>query len=318
MFPEARFIDTNGIRLAVYEQGSGVPVILLHGFPELAYSWRHQFPALADAGYHAIAPDLRGYGASSTPKGVGEYSLAHGMKDVEGLLDALGLPAATFIGHDWGALLLWQMALLAPSRIERMVVLNVPLAPRPPVDPIDIMRRRFTDRFYIVDFQDSDAADRMFDADPRRTIDRLMRKDQLRRADFDRLPSEKKILSLRDIVAGEQASGNPLLDAAELDYYAAAFSRSGFSGPVNWYRNWTRNWKALAAADYDIRTPVLFIGAMDDVLIPPEMIENMRPMVRNLELWMLEPCGHWTQQERPADVNRLIVDWLDRTPRHAG
>ncbi len=313
MFPEPRHVAANGIRLAVYEAGSGPPVVLLHGFPELAYSWRFQLPALADAGYHAIAPDMRGYGRSAVPDNRGEYALADAMADVHGLLDALELQSATFVGHDWGALVLWYMALLAPERADRLVVLNIPLSARTPVDPIEIMRRRFSDRFYVVDFQDSHEADRLFDSDPARAIDRLMRKNQVPRALFEQLPPERQLVSLIDIVSAEKATGDPLLDREELAYYAAAFSRTGFTGPINWYRNWTRNWEAMANAEYDIKVPVLFIGAVDDVLIPLEMIAKMRPMIRELETHMLEPCGHWTQQERPADVNRLLLDWLARS-----
>ncbi len=312
MFPDPYFVATNGIQLAVYEVGSGPPVVLLHGFPELAYSWRFQLPALANAGYRAIAPDLRGYGGSAVPGAPDDYALANIVADVHGLLDALQLPSATFVGHDWGALILWYMALLAPERADGLVVLNIPLTSRTPVDPIGIMRRRFTDRFYIVDFQDSQEADRLFDADPARVIDRLMRKNQVPRALFEQLPPEKKLVSLLDIVSGEHATGDPLLDSDELAVYAAAFARTGFTGPINWYRNWTRNWEALAEGNYDIDLPVLFIGAMDDVLIPLQMIEDMRPMIRDLDVHMLEPCGHWTQQERPHDVNRLILDWLAR------
>ena len=312
MFPKPQLVDTNGIRLAVYEAGAGPPVVFLHGFPELAFSWRFQLPALAVAGYRAIAPDLRGYGLSSVPAEVGDYALHQGIADLGGLLDTLKLPSATFVGHDWGALLLWQMALLAPERIDRLVALNIPLMPRAPVDPVFLMRQRFGERFYVVNFQDSDEADRLFDADPARVVDHLMRKNQLSRAQFEQLPPQKKIVSLIDIVA-EEPSGDPVLDKDELAWYAAAFGRTGFTGPINWYRNWTRNWEALADGNYHIDLPVLFIGAMDDVLIPLEMIENMRPMIRNLEVHMLEPCGHWTQQERPDDVNRLLIDWLARS-----
>ena len=135
MFPEPHFIDSNGIRMAVYEQGDGPAVILLHGFPELAFSWRHQLPALAAAGYRAIAPDQRGYGKTSVPSLVSDYRIETLIADIHGLLDALELDSAIFVGHDWGALLLWQMAQLAPQRMDALIQLNIPLIPRPPVDP---------------------------------------------------------------------------------------------------------------------------------------------------------------------------------------
>ena len=147
--------------MAVYEQGAGAPVVLLHGFPELAFSWRHQLPALADAGFRAIAPDMRGYGRTSVPPKSADYRLCELIEDVHGLLDALDLESATFIGHDWGALVLWQMAMLAPARIDKLVILNIPHIPRIPVDPIGVMRERFGNDFYIVNFQESDEAERV-------------------------------------------------------------------------------------------------------------------------------------------------------------
>jgi pimeloyl-ACP methyl ester carboxylesterase len=311
-FPEPAFIETNGIRMAMYEQGDGPPVILLHGFPELAFSWRRQFPALAAAGFRAIAPDQRGYGRTDVPAEVRDYRIEELIADVHGLLDALELDTATFVGHDWGSLLLWQMAMRAPERIERMVILNIPHYPRLPVDPIQVMRERFGDDFYIVNFQDSDEADRTFADDPVHFFDMMMRRGQISREQFDQLPQEVKALSLLKLLARSHGSGEPLLTDAERDYFAAAFANSGFTGPINWYRNWTLNWETQEGYDQRIGIPTLFIGAVDDVIIAPEHIEAMKPLVNDLEIHMLEHCGHWSQQERPDEVNRLMIDWLER------
>jgi pimeloyl-ACP methyl ester carboxylesterase len=310
MFPEPRFVDTADVRLAVYEAGDGPPVILLHGFPEIAFSWRHQLAALAGAGYRAIAPDQRGYGRSSVPDEVEAYAIDELAGDVTGLMDALGLETATIVGHDWGALVAWHLALTQPRRIDRLAALNVPLTPRPPVDPIAIFRKRFGDDYYIVNFQDSDEADRVFDADPGRVIDRLYRKNQLSRADFDGLPDEMKTINLVRTVTAKEASGDALLTAEEREVYVEAFERSGFTGPINWYRNWTRNWEHQADLAVRVDLPTLFIGAADDVVIPLALIEGMRPLVSDLRIHMLEDCGHWSQQERPAEVNRLLLDFL--------
>ena len=310
MFPDPHYIKTNGINMAVFEQGTGPAVVLLHGFPELAYSWRHQIPALADAGFRAIAPDQRGYRLTEAPPNVEDYCANELIADVHGLLDALELETAIFVGHDWGAFVLWQMAMLAPERIARLVILNIPHSPRPPTDPIEIFRERFGDDFYIVNFQDSDAADRAFAADPVHFFDMMMRMNQVRRAEFERLPAEMKTLSLLQVMARRESGGEPLLTDAERDYFANAFAKSGFTGPINWYRNWTRNWERLDGVDHTINIPTLFIGAVDDVIISPEHIEGMRPLVTDLEIHMLEPCGHWSQQEHPDQVNRLILDWL--------
>ena len=312
VFPEPTFVDTNGIRMAVYEQGKGPPVILLHGFPELAFSWRHQLPALAAAGFRAIAPDQRGYGRTEVPAGVRDYRIEELIADVNGLLDALALDTATFVGHDWGSLLLWQMAMRAPERIERMIILNIPHYPRLPVDPIQVMRERFGDDFYLVNFQDSDEADRTFADDPLHFFDMMMRRGQISREQFDQLPREVKALSLLKLVARSHGSGESLLTDAERDYFAAAFANSGFTGPINWYRNWTLNWETQESYDQRIRIPTLFIGAVDDVIIAPEHVEAMKPLVKDLEIHMLEHCGHWSQQEKPDEVNRLMIDWLER------
>jgi pimeloyl-ACP methyl ester carboxylesterase len=305
-------VRTNGINLAVYEQGEGPPVVLLHGFPELAFSWRHQLPALADAGFRAIAPDQRGYGGSDVPPDVSDYRIEELIADVNGLLDALDLESATFAGHDWGALVLWQMAMRAPGRIDGLIILNIPHFPRSPIDPIQIMRSRLGDDFYIVNFQDSDEADRAFAADPVHFFNMMMRRNQISRAQFDQLPAEMKVISLLKVMARVEGSGDPLLSDEERDYFAKAFAKTGFTGPINWYRNWTHNWETLEGVDQQINIPTLFIGAVDDVIIAPEHIEGMRPLVSNLELRILENCGHWSQQEKPDEVNALMIDWLQR------
>jgi pimeloyl-ACP methyl ester carboxylesterase len=310
MFPPPHYIHTNGIRMAVYEQGEGPAVLLLHGFPELAFSWRHQLPALAEAGFRVIAPDQRGYGKTSVPPRVSDYRIEALIADVHGLLDALQLERAVFVGHDWGAILLWQMAMLAPERIEKLIILNIPHYPRSPVDPIEIWRRRFGDDFYIVNFQDSDEADRVFAQDTAHFFDVTMRRKQLSRELFDKLPAERKVVSLLNALAREKQGGEPLLSGEERDYYASAFAASGFTGAINWYRNWTHNWEILNGIDETIDIPTLFVGAVNDLIIAPEHIEGMKQLVRNLDIHMLEDCGHWSQQERPDDVNRLMIEWL--------
>ena len=313
MFPEPRFVDSNDIRMAVYEQGAGDPVVLLHGFPELAYSWRFQLPALADAGYRAIAPDQRGYGLTTVPPNVDDYGATQLIGDITGLMDALDIEKATIVGHDWGAFVMWMMAMLAPERVKRLVGLNIPHTPRPPIDPIAVFRERLGDDFYIVNFQDSDDADRAFARDPVHFFNMMMRKNQIRRDQFEQLPAEMKSLSLLQLMARTESSGEPLLTDDERDFYANAFDTTGFTGPINWYRNWTKNWQQFEGVNEVIEVPTLFIGAVDDVVIPLDSIDRMKPLIPNLEVHMLEPCGHWSQQERPDDVNRLIIDWLSKS-----
>lgn len=310
MFIEPHFVDTNGIRMAVYEQGEGQPVIFLHGFPELAFSWRHQIPALAGAGYRAIAPDLRGYGQTGGPEDVEAYRVAELINDVLGLMDALEYETATLVGHDWGALLMWHLAMRAPERVERLIGLNIPHTPRSPIDPIALFRRRLGDDFYIVNFQESDEADRTFASDPRRFFTNLMRKNQLPRAVFDQLPDEMKVFSLINLMQRDDVGGDAILTANELDYFVSAFETSGFTKPINWYRNWSRNWSEFEGTSDMIDIPTLFIAAADELVVGPEHVESMRLVVPNVQIETLSPCGHWSQQEHPDKVNQLIIEWL--------
>ena len=311
-FPTPDFIDTNGIRMAVHEVGAGPSVVLLHGFPEIAFSWRHQLPALASAGYRAIAPDQRGYGATDKPGGVIDYTIQHLIGDVTGLLDAYGLERAMFIGHDWGALVLWQMALLEPERMAGLINLNIPFFPRTPVDPISLMRNYLGDDFYIVNFQDSNQADLKCDSDPGHVFDVMMRKDQVTRAQFDALPKEKKAFSLLAALSRSKLSGEPLLTEEEHGIYTEAYKAGGFSGPINRYRNWSHSWSSTEGVEQTVTVPTLFIGAKDDVIVAPAQIEAMKPHVPDLEIHMIENCGHWTQQEKPDEVNATILEWLAR------
>jgi len=269
-------------------------------------------PAIAAAGFRAIAPDQRGYGRSDAPPNVSDYRIDHLVADITGLLDKLELEHAIFVGHDWGAFVLWHMSLLCPERIEKQAILNIPFWPRPPVDPIQIMRAKLGDDFYIVNFQDSDEADRAFAADPGHFFDMLMRKKQVSRTQFEQLPPDKRVLSLLATIARTESGGEPLLSAAERDYFVGAYAASGFTGPINWYRNWSANWQRLEGVPQIVNVETLFIGARDDVVVPLEQIEQMGAYVPNLEMHMLENCGHWSQQEQPDEVNAILIDWLTR------
>jgi soluble epoxide hydrolase/lipid-phosphate phosphatase len=312
-FPAARIVDTGNIRLAVHELGEGPPLILVHGFPELAYSWRHQLPVLAAAGYRAIVPDMRGYGGSDKPLPVTDYAIQKLIGDIEGLMEALSIERAVIVGHDWGAMLTWQMALLAPERMAGLICLNIPHIPRPPINPITWMRWKLGKDFYIVNFQKSDEADRRFAQDPRRFIDVMMRRGQ-----FSRGPSpgtrrrKKRPLSLLDVLNRDEPAGQALLSEAELDVYAAAFAAGGFTGPINWYRNWARNWKSMKGVDQTVRVPALFVAAANDIIISRKQIDAMKPWVPDLEIQTIEDCGHWTQQEKPDELNSIMLEWLAR------
>lgn len=311
-FPAPVRIPANGIRLATYSQGEGPPVIFCHGFPEIAYSWRHQLPALAAAGYSATAVDLRGYGLSDKPTAVDAYSSEVLCADLIGLLDGLDLSSAVFVGHDWGAMLLWEFVQRHPDRVSGLVNLNIPYYRRPPSDPVEFMREHLGPEHYIVDFNDSDRADHLFDSDPAKFLRSVFRRLPVTRERYEQSGGSPRPYSMLAGLSKTTWPGDELLNESELAVFVEAFARGGFSGPINWYRNWSANWRASCALATQIETPTLFIGANDDVLVQPRHIEAMHSHISDLEIAVLPDCGHWTQQERPQAVNKLIIDWLER------
>jgi len=318
-FPEPHYVDTNGIRMAVYEQGpkDGVAVVMCHGFPELGYSWRHQLPAVAGAGFRAIALDQRGYGNTGGPKGadaVPLYDIAHLTDDLAGMLDALGIDKAVFAGHDWGGMVTWQMALRHPDRAAGVIGVNTPFIPRGPIDPIAGMRMVFGEDMYIVYFQKFGVAEKIFDADVARSMRFWYRKSAMKLADFDALPADQKNLSFLKSFDTDESSwlGTQLLNAEELDYYTRAFEKSGFEGGINWYRNFTRNWQLTEGQTEKIDVPCLMISAADDIVLRPELTAGMENHIPDLEKHVIADCGHWTQSEKPDELNALMAGWLTR------
>ena len=311
-FPDARIVNAGEIDLAVYEQGDGPAVILVHGFPELAFSWRHQLPALAGTGYRAIAPDMRGYGGSDKPPAVADYTIQKLVGDLTGLMDTLSIPRAVIVGHDWGALVGWQMTLLAPQRMAGYIALNIPFLKRPPIDPVTYMRWKLGKDFYIVNFQRSDEADRKFAENPRRFIEVMMRKRRINRDQNRARAGKRQSISLLRMFETGEPAGEVLLTDAELDYYAEKFASGGFVGPINWYRNFRHNWKSTRRVAQQVRVPSLFIGATDDFVVSKKQIEAMVPFVDDLEIHMIKDCGHWTQQEKPDELNAVMLEWLGR------
>ena len=317
-FPEPKMIKTNGIDMAVYEAGpkNGIPVVLCHGFPELAYSWRHQLPALAAAGYHVLAPDQRGYGNTARPAAITDYDMEHLTGDLVGMLDAYGIDQAIFCGHDWGGLVVWQMPLFHPKRVRGVIGVNTPFIPRGPMDPIAGMRAAFGEDMYIVYFQKPGAADAALAKDVRKSMRFFMRKSGMKAADYAKLPAEMRNLAFVKALEADEATwggqGAQLLTAEELDYFTKAFEKTGFTGGINWYRNFTRNWERSANLPQKVDVPGLMIMAEDDVVLSPAMTEGMEQYVPDLEKALIRDCGHWTQQEHPDQVNVIMIDWLKR------
>jgi epoxide hydrolase A/B len=307
--------EVNGLSLHAAEQGEGPLVVLLHGFPECWYSWRHQIPALAGAGFRVVAPDQRGYGGTDAPEEVHRYALLDLVGDVIGLIDALGGGQAIVAGHDWGAPVAWHTALLRPDRVAGVAGLSVPFTPRTPVSPMATWREAFGDRFYQVYFQAPGVADRELAADVADTMRRL-----LVGASGDRPPNGAGLGAgvlpegggfLDVLRAGDELPG--WLTQEDLDVYVAEFTRTGFTGGLNWYRNQDRNWELLAPWQGAVVTPpALFVAGTRDPVVAfagmDRLIPNLRLYVPNLsDSVMLEGCGHWTQQERPDEVSERLV-----------
>jgi pimeloyl-ACP methyl ester carboxylesterase len=273
----------------VDDQGSGDAILLLHGFPELAYSWRHQMPALVDAGYRAIAIDQRGYGDSSKPYSVADYSLALLVGDAIGILDRLGIESATVVGHDWGSIVAWSAAVRHPDRISRVVSLNVPYRGACVGFPtIDVIREQLADRFgYVVMFQEQGLVEATFGVDPEAWLNDI----------YPRMAADKDFLT-----------------DEEFSVFLGAFTAGGIAGPINWYRNIDANAVAFASEmDAPISQPTLMIAADSDPVLPVSLTVGMDRWISNLTTVVIEGSGHWTQQEQPEAVNTLLVDWLDHT-----
>ena len=321
--PPLQFAQTNGIRMGFYEAGpktDAPPLVLCHGWPEIAFSWRHQIKALSEAGLRVIAPDQRGYGATDRPEPVEAYDLEQLTGDLVGLLDHLQIDKAIFVGHDWGGFVVWQMALRHPNRVAGVVGVNTPHTDRLWADPIELMRQRFGDTMYIVQFQDpAREPDRIFGSRVEQTFDFFMRRPMSRN---DAGPAESPVagigasskanLALPQMVAGYDATKDPrepILSAEEMKVFVDTFTRTGFTGGINWYRNFSRNWQRSAELDHTVRVPSLMIMAENDRVLPPSAADGMERVVPDLEKYLVRGSGHWTQQERPDEVSAKLIEW---------
>jgi pimeloyl-ACP methyl ester carboxylesterase len=333
--PPVQYADLDGVRMAYYEvgpRGRGAPVVFCHGFPELAFSWRHQLKAMADAGRWAIAPDQRGYGLTGRPEAVEDYDMEHLTGDLVGLLDHLGAEKAIWCGHDWGGIVVWQMPMMHPDRTAGVIGLNTPFIRRAAADPIAIMRQRLGEEMYIVHFQKPREADAILGADARKTMDFFMRApmpDSAPPADnaarvlsgegdgmaTKREPGAPSVFPLVKILEAYDPAFDhrPIfLTDQELDVFVDTFARTGFTGGINWYRNFTRNWERSAERPDHVAVPSLMVMAEKDAVLPPSAADGMEAYVPVLEKVLIKGSGHWTQQERPIEVNRALLDWLDR------
>jgi len=309
------FVSTNGIRMHVAEAGEGFPVVMCHGFPEIWYSWRHQIDALSAAGFRAIAPDQRGYGDTDCPAPIEAYSQKQIVADVIGMLDALGVSQCVIVGHDWGGMTAWNTAMMAPERIARVIGINTPFIPRAPIKPTDAMRAMAAGNFhYVLYFQAPGVAETELERDVARSL-RAFYQDP---PEIDPAETRKAPPGVFGRAGGgllDRFTDRPhgkFLSEDDFQVFLRAFKQTGFRGGLNWYRNIDRNWEDSAVFEQRVTQPALMITAELDAVLRPEMAEGMTEWVPNLrETVLIRGSGHWTQQEKPAEVNAAMLKFLN-------
>ncbi len=308
-----RRVETNGISLNIAEQGEGPLVLMLHGFPESWYSWRHQFSALAEAGYHAVAPDMRGYGDSDKPFEIEAYNQVEVVNDIIGLIPALGYETAVVFGHDWGAPTAWSCALNHPDKVSAVGALSVPFRPRGDSPPLATLKAIFKDRFfYQLYFQEPGKAETELEKDPALTIRKFyhMASGEMNTSLLSEKSADADLLS--DLPDPGTEMG-PWISEEDVSFYANEFRQSGFRGPLSYYRNMDLTWELTKDSPRQISQPALFVAGERDgvILMAADALKELDKHVTDLRVNKLIPkIGHWTQQEAPEEVNQALIQFL--------
>ena len=304
-FPEAEIVSLNGIDMEVFTAGAGKPIVLCHGWPEMAFSWRYQIEPLVQAGYHVIVPNQRGYGGTSKPEEVTDYDIQHLTDDLAALLDHYGYDQALFVGHDWGAIVVWNMAMMQADRVAGVINLSVPFMVRGDTEWVEFWESQLGGDFYIVHFnRQPGVADAAFDANTERFLRNVYRTKQW----LEPPPKLAPGMTFIAMSESEEPTGELMMSEQELQVFVQAFEKSGFTGGINWYRNFSRNWHIIGEYEQRIQQPTLMIYGEYD-LVPPS--DSLPDYVSDLEAHTL-PCGHWIQQEQAQATNDLMLDWLAR------
>ena len=309
-----RRVETNGISLNIAEQGEGPLVLMLHGFPESWSSWRHQFSALAEAGYHAVAPDMRGYGDSDKPFEIEAYNQVEVVNDIIGLIPALGYETAVVFGHDWGAPTAWSCALNHPDKVSAVGALSVPFRPRGDSPPLATLKAIFKDRFfYQLYFQEPGKAETELEKDPALTIRKFyhMASGEMNTSLISEKPADADLLS--DLPDPGTEMG-PWISEEDVSFYANEFRQSGFRGPLSYYRNMDLTWELTKDSPRQISQTALFVAGERDgvILMAADALKELDKHVTDLRVNKLIPkIGHWTQQEAPDEVNQALIQFLE-------
>ena len=252
--------------------------------------------------------------APRSPAPVEDYDMAHLTGDLAGMLDAFGIKDAVFVGHDWGGLVVWQMPIYQPKRVRGVIGVNTPFFPRSPIDPIMGLKAMRGENNYVVFFQKPGVADEVLARDIGKTFRFFMRRGMVTAKEFDSLPQEMKNFELVHAIQEDESGwrGEVLLNAEEMKFFVDTYQKTGFTGGINWYRNLTRNWEQSGTMEQRVHVPGLMIMAEDDVVLPPSMTDGMERFVPDLERVLIQGSGHWTQQEKPDETSRAMIDWLKK------
>ncbi|XP_072652287.1 bifunctional epoxide hydrolase 2 [Canis lupus baileyi] len=302
-----------GVRLHCVELGSGPAVCLCHGFPESWFSWRYQIPALAQAGFRVLALDMKGYGESSSPPEIEEYSMEVLCQEMVTFLDKLGIPQAVFIGHDWGGMLVWNMALFYPERVRAVASLNTPFVPaNPNVSTMEKIKANpiFDYQLY---FQEPGVAEAELEQNLSRTFKSFFRaSDGKPFLNVGRVRERGGLL----VKTPEEPSLSSIVTEEDIQFYVQQFQKSGFRGPLNWYRNVETNWRwGCKGVGRKILIPALMVTAEKDKVLVPEMSKHMEDWIPYLKRGHIKDCGHWTQMEKPTELNQILIEWLETDAR---
>ncbi len=312
-FPEPTLVQAGPFQLAVYEKGqpSGTKpsIVLVHGWPEIAYSWKAQINAFAAAGYHILALDLKGFGHSDCPQDKRHYDILHLSQDLVWILDAYSIEKAVFCGHDWGGAIIWSMGVLHPDRVAGLIGVCTPHLPTPPIAPLRIIEKRFGPSHYFIEFQKQGLAEKVFAAREEKFFSLMFRKPPPRHLWPDLIPQ------IYDLLGRLKNGPDPdlshlMIPKHELQHFVRAYQRSGFHGGVNLYRNLDRNWEIMRERDLQIKAPCLWVGAELDIFLPPEASEKMDDLIPDLTRTIIDDCGHWVMWEKPAELNKIVLTWL--------
>lgn len=315
--PTPKFVYSNGIDLAVYQSGKGLPVIFCHGFPELAFTWRKQLSAIEQAGYQAIAPDLRGYGLSSAPKSIKDYTVATICDDLVGMMDALNIEKAIFCGHDWGGFIADTMPLLYPERCLGIIGIGAHNNQRPPnLEWPKLAANDLLDKEAFNQHIQKTSTEAFLDLNSKALFQRIFQKDYLSASNLAKLNKDapERSFNLVEMIKNKPKAPSYFVPQAAIDYYAKVFTKTGFASAINWYRAIPASVAEFSERKlhWGVQVPYLYIWPNQDPINQDGLEVGMEDYIADLEKVELKGCGHFVPEEQPEELNKLIISWLQR------